>query len=384
MSFPALSMPMVRSCAPAIATLARASCVSFALISCGSHGEIGFLPATAPVGTVETVLVSTARQPINTLPLYTSARSDRPSFARFDISVPPQREFGTVTFPGRDELDPATDFLVASVDQLPDEGAFVNAINQTLAVDPSGSRKAILFVHGFNTNFAEGLYRQAQLQNDLARHGASVHFSWPSAARTRAYVADRESALFSRDALETTIAALGRSDATSFNLTAHSMGTFLLMDTLRLMARVGHDRVFDKIGAVVLISPDIEIDVFRKQAEPVLARGVPIYVLVSRGDRALRFSARLRGEQSRLGSIRSQTDLGGLDVAIIDLSSIHSEDMTGHFKAGTSPELIDFVRKLDAAGLDIFEAGKGPGVIGGSVAILQTGTGVVLEPLTGR
>ena len=141
------------------------------------------------------------------------------------------------------------------------------------------------------------------------------------------------------------------------------------------MARVGHDRVFKKIGAVVLISPDIEIDVFRRQAKPVVARGVPICILVSRGDRALRVSARLRGEQARLGSIRSQADLGGLDVAIMNLSSIRSEDMTGHFKAGALPELIRFVRKLDATGLDIFESGKGPGVIGGSVVILQTSTG---------
>ena len=56
----------------------------------------------------------------------------------------------------------------------------------------------------------------------------------------------------------------------------------------------------------------------------------------------------------------------------------------GHFKAGTSPELIEFVRRLDATGLGVFEAGKGPGVIGGSAAILRTGAGLVLEPLAGR
>ena len=83
------------------------------------------------------------------------------------------------------------------------------------------------------------------------------------------YVADRESALYSRDALEMTIATLGRSNVTRMDLIAHSMGGFLLMDTLRLMARTDNDAVFRKLNAVVLISPDIEIDVFRKEAEPV-------------------------------------------------------------------------------------------------------------------
>ncbi len=69
------------------------------------------------------------------------------------------------------------------------------------------------------------------------------------------------------------------------------------MDTLRLMARTENDAFFQKVNAVILISPDIEIDVFRKEAEPVLARGVNIYVIVSKDDRALRISARLRGEQ---------------------------------------------------------------------------------------
>jgi esterase/lipase superfamily enzyme len=360
------------------------SFVSLALAACGSRGELGFLPASAPAGPVETVIVSTARQPTDALPLYTASRADRPSFARFNISVPPQREFGTVSFPDRHGVDPATDFLVVSADRLPDERAFVGAMNQAVYADPRGSRRAGLFIHGFNTNFAEGLYRQAQIQHDLARRGAWVLFSWPSAARKRDYLADRESALFSRDALETTVAAMARSDATSFNLVAHSMGAHILMETLRLMARVGHDRVFGKLGAVVLISPDIEVDVFRKQAEPVLARGVPIYVLVSHRDRALRLSAWLRSGQYRLGSIRSQAELGGLDVAVIDLSSVRSGDPMRHFKAGTSPELIEFVRGIDAAGLEVFEAGHGRGVIGGSVAILQIGTGVVLEPLAGR
>ena len=211
----------------------------------------------------------------------------------------------------------------------------------------------------------------------------SVHFAWPSAASTLAYVADRESALYSRDALETTIDTLGRSNATRMDLVGHSMGAFLLMDTLRLMARTENDAFFRKVNAVILISPDIDIDVFRKEAEPVLARGVKIYVLVSKDDRALRISARLRGEQSRLGSIKSADELGGLPVTVIDLSAVESPDALGHFKPGTSPSVIAFVSALHKSGGGVFNQGKQRGLIEGSVAVVQQGTDILLAPLGG-
>jgi esterase/lipase superfamily enzyme len=88
----------------------------------------------------------------------------------------------------------------------------------------SSGREAALFVHGFNTNFAEGVYRQAQLSHDHDVEGPSIHFAWPSAAITADYAYDRESALFSRDGLEAAIEALARANVASYNLVAHSMG----------------------------------------------------------------------------------------------------------------------------------------------------------------
>ena len=352
--------------------------------SCGSRGELAFAPEAASVGSVETVLVSTTRAPVEGLPLYTRERADQPQFARFQISVPPDRKLGTVTYPRRSPPDPRTDFLVVAAQRLPDERAFIAGIDAMLAAEPPDRRSAIIFIHGYNTTFAEGLYRHAQLQHDLEPRGVSIHFAWPSAASSRGYLHDRESALFSRDALATTIDALARSNAAEFNLAGHSMGAFLLMDTLRTMALVGHDEVFRKLNTVLLISPDIEIDVFRKQAEPVLARGVRIYVLVSGSDRALRLSARLRGERERLGSIRSAGDLGGLDVGVVDLSAVKSVDMLGHFKSGTSPAIIDFVRRLRASGLEVFDQGGQPGLIETSVSVVQEGTDILVAPLATR
>jgi esterase/lipase superfamily enzyme len=364
--------------------LATVSMLALTLAGCGSRGELAFAPEAAQIGTVETVLVSTTRSPGEGLPLYTTARADQPQFARFEVSVPPDREPGTVTFPRRSPPDPRTDFLVVEARRLPDERAFVSAVNAQLATQPASERNADLFVHGFNTNFAEGLYRKAQMEHDLVRRPASVYFAWPSAGSSLGYGYDRESALYSRGGLAMTIAALARSNARNITLVSHSMGGFLLMDTLWVMALAGYDEVFRKLNAVLLISPDVEIDLFRKEAPAVLARGVPIYVLVSSKDRALRFSARLRGEGERLGSINSVDDLGGLDVTVLDLSNVESTDNFGHFKEATSPAVIAWVKALQATGIGVYDEGKRPGLLEGSAALIQQGTDIVVAPLAAQ
>jgi esterase/lipase superfamily enzyme len=241
---------------------------------------------------------------------------------------------------------------------------------------------ASLFVHGYNTNFAEGLYRHAQLLKDYGRTQASVQFSWPSAATAQGYVFDRESALYSRDALEQTLSIMARSNARQLNVVAHSMGAFLTMDALRTMARVGFDEVFAKIGAVMLISPDIDIDVFRKQARPVVERGVPVFVIVSTRDRALLISAMLRGERDRLGSISSTDELGDIDVTVIDISNMDAGGGMGHFALARSPQLIGLIRGMQAEGIDVLDAEDQQTILDTSFSIIQQGADFILTPLT--
>jgi esterase/lipase superfamily enzyme len=285
-----------------------------------------------------------------------------------------------VTFPRRQPADPRTDYVVVSAQRLADENAFVQAINRETAAAGSSGREAALFVHGFNTNFAEGVYRQAQLSHDHDVAGPSIHFAWPSAAITADYAYDRESALFSRDGLEAAIEALARANVASYNLVAHSMGAFLLMETLRGMAREGNPALA-KLNAVVLISPDIDIDVFRRQARPVIARGIPIFAIVSTRDRALLVSAFIRGETRRVGSIASPEELGDVAVTVIDVSNVDSADSLGHFAVATSPALISLFRGLRAQGVDVFGRPESTNIIENSITIIQEGTQAVLAPL---
>jgi esterase/lipase superfamily enzyme len=350
------------------------------LAGCASRGSFALAPDAAKVGEVETVFVASTRGASDAVPYIGPGRSAEPRYAVFGVSVPPDRRPGSIAFPDPQHPNPATEFVATAASPLVDERAFVDAVNAEVARKPAGGGNVTLFVHGFNTNFAEGLYRQAQLQSDLDRRGTSVQFAWPSAARTFGYIADREAALFSREGLEQAIVALTRSRATSVDLVGHSMGAFLLMETLRTMALAGERKTLSRINAVLLIAPDIDVGVFQQQARPVLEYGVPIYVIVSDADRALALSARIRGDTRRLGSISDKSDLDGLDVTVVDLSGLQRTDALGHFEVGTSPELIAFFRQLNATGLQVF-AGRQFGVIQSSVALIQAGTEILIAPI---
>ena len=74
-----------------------------------------------------------------------------------------------------------------------------------LAGNSGGTRDVLLYVHGFNSSFETAALDAARLSDALKFRGDTVLFSWPSRDSVFDYLADRESALWSRDALEDTL-----------------------------------------------------------------------------------------------------------------------------------------------------------------------------------
>ncbi|MBP7002001.1 alpha/beta hydrolase [Amaricoccus sp.] len=351
---------------------------------CAPRGAITMAsPPPGLDGTIAHIVVATSRREVEGQPIFTRARATPPTFATFDVWVPPEHALGSVTFPEKQPPNFATDFVTLGARRLSGEAAFIRAVNDSLAANPQYEGRASLFVHGYNTNFAEGLYRHAQIYTDYGKRAAPVQFAWPSAASAKGYVYDRESVLYSRDALEQTIAALARTNAREINLIAHSMGCLLMMETLRTMARIGYPEVFSRINAVLLLSPDIEIDVFRIQAPPVIARGVPIFVVVSTRDRALMLAMMVRAERTpRVGSISSPEELGIDDVTVIDLSNVNAGGGMGHFALARSPELIELLRGLRENGIDVLDESRQRGLFETGVSLIQRGADLLVEPLS--
>ena len=128
--------------------------VCLMLPGCASRGTIEMAPDAAATGKVVEIFLATTRGASGTGTIASRARSETVRWAVFDVSVPPDRSLGTVTFPAGAEPDPATAFLTVSARQFADEQAFLIAMNARLAERPPGEREVTLFVHGFNTSFA--------------------------------------------------------------------------------------------------------------------------------------------------------------------------------------------------------------------------------------
>lgn len=355
--------------------------VLLALAACTPRPVMAPVPPGAVVGETLPVFIVSNRAITTEGP--GADRSTALGFSQLDIAVPPNRAPGTIETPRRRVPNPATDFLVADSDTLTDRRAFRRALSAHLRKLPPKERDVLIYVHGFNQTFANGVLRMAQLSHDLNLKGAAVHFSWPSAANPFAYAYDRDSALFSRDALEEVLKLVRVPEARRVGVIAHSMGSFLTMEALRQMALRDPGSAARNVDGVILISPDIDVDVFRTQAESIGTLPGAFAVFLSDRDRALSLSARLTGQRVRLGNLDDPKRLEDLKVALVDVSAF--AEGAGHFTAGTSPALLSIL--ASAAAVDNAFAGDAAGRTGllpGTVLSVQNVTEFVLTGGTSR
>ena len=133
-------------------------------------------------------------------------------------------------------------------------------------------------------------------------------------------------------------------------LVGHSMGAQVVVEALRQMALVGAPEFFGKLYAVVLMSPDVDVDLFRGEVRPLARLDLPWFVFVSSRDRALRMSSFVRGQRDRLGSLADVAEVGDLDMTVIDVSGVDSVDPLGHETVAASPVMISLIRGLSAYG----------------------------------
>lgn len=352
------------------------------LAACEPRGEIRVDPVAAQVGTVETVFIGTTRgQVADRREDYGRARSEITQFVRLDVSVPPKRRPGTIRFTRpRQQPDLLTDFVTTQEIRYPAPRVFRDDLAGALAREQRGRREAVVFVHGFNATFAEGAYRLAQLGHDLDLNGALVHYSWPSRAHALGYAYDRDSALFARDGLEVLLRQVEAAGAERVLIVAHSMGAALTMETLRQIAIEGDRPLLNRIESVVLISPDIDVDVFRAQARRVGPLANPIIIFTSRKDRALALSAGLTGEADRLGNLTDVAALGDLDVTLLDTTAFSTG--VGHFNVGNSPALLALLGRIgDVDAVLAAEQSARTGLLPGAVLTVQGATQIVLYPV---
>jgi len=316
------------------------------LAACATRPETGFLSPVAevaPGASVHTVLVATTRErDARPGTMFNGERSGSLDYAELTVSVPPTHAPNNVELASTPPGNPATDFVVRQADYLESDKQFLRALNAQLATRPRGDRKVFVFVHGINTMFAEGLYRLVQVVQDSKSNSIPVLFTWASRGKIRDYLYDNNSATAARDALEHTLRLLFASDADKINILAHSMGNWVTVEALRQIKISGHPLPSDKIGSIVLASPDIDLDVFKSQLRSFGTAHKPFTVVLSENDKALGLSKFIAGGESRVGDANVD-ELAALGATVVDLTNLKATDWTNHGKfdqlAIVAPEL---------------------------------------------
>ncbi|KQW85460.1 esterase [Ensifer sp. Root127] len=335
---------------PAMMTIILPVVLSLGLAGCGGKPKGVMTPVALTAQTPKTsqvdMLVATTRQPSgDPATLFSGERDVNTFMTDVSVSIPPDsvRKPGTVQWPRKLPPNPATDFAVTRVREL-----------DTLADGKAWFRQhsvgghTFVFVHGFNNRYEDSVFRLAQIIHDSGAQTTPILFTWPSRANVFEYNYDKESTNYSRTALEDTLRILADApDVKDITILAHSVGTWLTMESLRQMG-IRDGNVPSKIQNVILASPDIDLDVFAKQWVEMGKKKPKFTIFVSQDDRALALSSFISGDVSRLGAIDPskepyRTDLEKSGITAIDLTKVETDDGLHHGKFAESPEIVQLI-----------------------------------------
>ena len=189
-----------------------------------------------------------------------------------------------------------------------------------------GKEDTFVFIHGFNTDFQNGLVRGAQLAYDLQLPGMPILYSWPSAGALGDFNRDLrtvESPEAISHCVEFLRTVLRASKGRKVHLVAHSMGTRLLCSALEKLDAASAS----KIKSVVLVSAEIDSSEFVRRfegkgglREKYADKGCPFLIYASSADMALKAAAH-KSHSPRLG--QAGRNLSVLDgITVVDSSRI--------------------------------------------------------------
>jgi esterase/lipase superfamily enzyme len=254
------------------------------------------------------LLVATTRKPVNgarAKPWFGPERGSAMSVALARLAPPAEGRFSLAS--------------VGIGDWHLDGVELVPRVGDLIASGTSG-RDVLIYVHGFNQTFEAAALDAVHLSDGIRFRGETLVFAWPSRAKLLDYAYDRESAMWSRDGLQQVLDGLLASpNIGRVHIVAHSVGTMVTMEALRQLYASHGDASAERLGAVVLAAPDVDMDVFSSSVERIGALAPKIIVVTAINDRALAVSRWIAGGITRVGAVE-KARLTKLGLRVVDAS----------------------------------------------------------------
>jgi esterase/lipase superfamily enzyme len=267
------------------------------------------LPDDAPLQVLVPVLYATNRSLDDSAaegPTYTTSRAPI-SFGAVSVALSPRKE-GESPFADWTRWQPRQDAAqsrneLIELDPL-DTGSFDARLEAEAGA--GGSRPVLLYVHGFRRDFDIVAIETAAIAYETNIDGTPIFFSWPSSNSVFGYVSDTTNMRWAAADLRDTLKYLLDQDSVSaVHVIAHSLGGNGLLEALDDLSRDRAARL-DKLGEIVLSSPDVDSDLFRRDFLPVLRKlGVRVTLYATDSDVPLQASHRVNRVR-RLGDAKSE------------------------------------------------------------------------------
>jgi esterase/lipase superfamily enzyme len=267
--------------------------------------------------------------------VYTSDRARKLELGRALVTVPKTHQVPNIERPFAIRIpylnvtiyeqaeDPKQHFTVQELKAL-DREEFIALARARIGGSDAFKDQAVVFVHGYNTEFDYALFRTAQMAYDLKFDGAALLYSWPSASGLTGYYYDRESSEqaepYLRDFIELVVKDTG---AKSVSVIAHSMGNVPLLRVLQALGPSLPPGV--RLNQVILAAPDVDRNLFENLAANLRQYGNGITLYCSANDRAMEAARRVAGGIPRAGDVPTEGPLVIAGIDTIDITQTSSD-----------------------------------------------------------
>lgn len=261
-------------------------------------------------------------------------QSDDLTLGFCEVSIPKEHKQGAMERPFKilsiEFPEWLTDHIVMTKLSELKEDKFLERLDGKLVLNDR--KDALIFIHGFNTTFAEAARRTAQISFDLLFKGVAGFFSWPSTGKLKSYMADADKAEASAPDFSVFLLKIIKgTQVEKVHIIAHSMGSRVLTFSLKDLAS---DADFEKrahiIQQIILGAPDIDQDTFKKTLLPTFKKiGAGRTLYSSERDFPINLSQGARGGRPRLGDAGKSIFVAeGLDT--IETSQVPTKDSHGY------------------------------------------------------
>ena len=279
------------------------------LAGCATHA-----PVEGPVQVLIPVYYATNRSPLSSEdddPGYYSDERGNLSFGKTLVALSTRKE-GKSPFVDWARWEARTSEPRNRNELLAAEPLDAELFGATLdaASAAEGDRSVLLFIHGFRRSFEIVATEVAAITLETNIGGVPMFFSWPSANSSLGYSADVNSMRWSAaDLRETLKFLLARESISKVHVIAHSLGGDGLLTALEDLSRDDAARV-DKLGEIVLASPDVDAGLFRRDYWPALqALGIRVTLYATNNDVPLQASE-VVNRYRRLGDAKAEIFIG--------------------------------------------------------------------------